>query len=453
MTDAGAEAGRAPPAAGPDVAALEADLRSALGPGKMSTRLAARQAASRDFAHLSPILSRRLPERVADLVVYPESPAEITAATQLCLRHRSPITPRGRGTGNYGQATPLDGGTVIDTSRCEHIEIGDGWARAEAGASFTAIEAAARRHGQEIAIMPTTTGSAIGGFLAGGAGGVGSIEHGWIWDGFVRQLEVVPCVDDCQPQQVTGADCLPYLHAYGVTGLITVATVRLAPARQWQGLFASYADEAAAIEAGRQIMALEPAPRLLSVDEPALVATYPPDPAMPPGRHSLRAVVDRSAVEAARTVVVDHGGRLEAILPDGAALLATYAFNHVTLRARRARPDLCHLQLGGGALTERLDEARATLPGAMVHLDGLRVRPPGPASASGARGYGGLLLSTFHSAQRLYEGVRQLRDLGIDVIDPHTWLLGGPSLETIREAARRNDPYRLLNPGKLPPSG
>jgi hypothetical protein len=39
------------------------------------------------------------------------------------------------------------------------------------------------------------------------------------------------------------------------------------------------------------------------------------------------------------------------------------------------------------------------------------------------------------------------------VIDPHTWELGGPALETIRATAVANDPQGLLNPGKLPPPG
>ena len=51
------------------------------------------------------------------------------------MRHGVPITPRGKGTANYGQTLPMAGGLVLDTSRARKIlEVGDGWLRAEAGA-------------------------------------------------------------------------------------------------------------------------------------------------------------------------------------------------------------------------------------------------------------------------------------------------------------------------------
>ena len=82
--------------------------------------------------------------------------------------------------------------------------------------------------------------------------------------------------------------------------------------------------------------------------------------------------------------ITAHGGRVEDIRPRGAGYLSSLAFNHVTLRARRARPELCHLQVSGEALITRAGDVRAALPGALLHLDGLRLfldptRPrPGP---------------------------------------------------------------------------
>ena len=430
----------------PAAGALAADLAGALGATAVATDLSARRAASTDWSHLSPILSARRPAALADVVAYPRTPAEVATAVRLAYRHRVPVTCRGRGTGNYGQALPLRGGLVIETTRCDRVlEVGEGWARVEAGASFVAVEAAARRRGQELAIMPSTVGSTVGGFIAGGAGGIGSIEHGWIWEGYVRALEAVPCTEDAAPVTLTGEDCRPLVHAYGVSGVIVTATVALAPARDWTALLAAFPEEGAALAAARQLLHLEPPPRLVSLDEPGIVATYPPDPAMPPGQYSLRATIDRSVEQAARAAVAGHGGAVTAVRPRGAGYLASLAFNHVTYRARKARPELCHLQVGGSALVTRAEEARAVLPGALLHLDGFRVRP-GP----GGRGFVGLLLCPFPGTRELYAAVARLRALGIHVTDPHTWLLGG-DLDGVRAAARRMDPEGLLNPGKLPP--
>jgi FAD/FMN-containing dehydrogenase len=443
---------RAPDAA--TVAALADALVHVVGSSQVSTVEAVRRAASTDFAHLSPLLPAVLPERPADVVVYPRGASDVVAAVRLAHTLGVPVTPRGRGTGNYGQAVPLAGGLVIDLSRCERVlEVGDRWIRAEAGASFVALEAAARQRGQELAMLPTTMGSTIGGFLAGGAGGLGSIEHGWLWDGFALSLDIVTCPPGDGPVTVHGGRCVPYLHAYGVTGIITAATVRLAPARDWVGLLASYpaGDGSGAVQAGLALLRLDPPPRLVSLDEPDLVATYPDDPAMPPGRHSLRAIVDSGAVEAAGATIAAHGGRVEAVRADGATHLATFAFNHVTLRARRARPDLVHLQVSGEALVREPEAVRATLPAAMLHLDGLRLHLDRADPARG-RHFGGLILSRFIDAATLYEGIARLAELGVHVVDPHSWLLGGPALVDIQAQAARNDPDGLLNPGRLPPS-
>jgi FAD/FMN-containing dehydrogenase len=451
LADVAARAARQAPDAA-TVARLADELARSLGPDQVSTVEAARRSASTDFAHLSPLLPRLLPDRPADVVVFPRDAADVVTAVGLAHDHGVPVTPRGRGTGNYGQAVPLAGGLVIDLSRADRVlEIGDGWIRAEAGATFVALEAAARQHGRELAMFPTTIGSTIGGFLAGGAGGLGSIEHGWLWDGFAVTLDVVACPPGDGPLSIHGGLCRPYLHAYGVTGIITAATVRLAPARDWVGVLASFPPDAGAevADAALALLRLDPPPRLVSLDEPDVVATFPRDPAMPPDRHSLRAIVDASVVDAVRERVKVHRGLVEDVRPDGAAYLATFAFNHVTLRARRARPDLVHLQVSGDALVTARSAVRAALPGAMLHLDGLRLFLDRSDPTRG-RHFGGLLLSRFRDAATLYDGIARLTELGVHVVDPHSWLLGGPALDDIRTVAAANDPAGLLNPGRLP---
>jgi FAD/FMN-containing dehydrogenase len=425
--------GRAPERSTADT--LAARLRDRLGSDRVSVEVAARRAASADYAFLSPVLAGALPTSFADVVAYPRSMDELTAAVELAVCLDVPIVPRGKGTGNYGQAVPLAAGLVIDMSGMDSVlSLGDGWIRAEAGATFVALEAAARRAGQELAMVPTTIGSTIGGFLAGGAGGIGSIEHGWLWDGFVAELAVVT---PAGMVSVRGQQCLPYLHAYGVTGIIAAVTVKLAPWRERVGVVVSYDTFDAAVAAGKSLLALESAPRMVSIDDPSLVALYAAQEWLPHGRYSLRALVDHG-FEASS--LASGGGRVELVSQEATGHLCTLAFNHVTLRAKKVRPELCHLQVGGAALVGSADAVRSALPGGLLHLDGLS-----------RQGFGGLLLSEFRDTATLYEGIARLRALGVTVVDPHTWLLGGPALPDIRATAQANDPKGLLNPGKLPP--
>lgn len=404
------------------------------------------RAASSDYSWMSPVLRRQLAGKRADVVVRPGSSSEVARVLDVAYQTGTPVTTRGRGTGNYGQAVPLAGGIVIDTARLRAIHaVGNGWVTAEAGATFVELEAAARRCGQELAMFPSTVHSTIGGFLAGGAGGTGSIEHGFTWDGFVEALEVVGCLPDAEPQWVEGDDVTAHLHAFGTTGILTTVTVRLVPARQWTALLASFATWDDALDAATALLARRPLPRNLTVDEPALVDLLPRDPAMPSGRVSLRAIIEHCDVGATGSVVRACGGRVEAVRPDGVERLVSLSYNHITLRALQARPSLCHLQVGGPPLRSRAEEVRACLPGGMLHIDGQR--------RGGEPWLGGLLLSDYRDEATLAEGIARLAALGVTVVNPHTYRLGAHATSAAlwREAVRR-DPSGLLNPGKLPPA-
>jgi FAD/FMN-containing dehydrogenase len=425
-------------------------LAAVVGADAVSVDPAVRRAASRDYSWLSPVLAARLPATVADVVVSPAGTEGVARVLALAYEAGVPVTPRGRGTGNYGQAVPLAGGIVLDAERRGRVlEVGEGWVRAEAGVSFTRLEAAARATGQELAMFPSTVSSSLGGFLAGGAGGSGSIAHGFLWEGFVLAAEVLGCWDHPEPVSVEGADTLPFLHAYGTTGVVTEAVVRLVPARRWTALWAALPTYRAAVAAGRAIAALDPAPRNLCIDDPGLVACFPPSAGLDPDRFSLRAVLaadEPNVTAAARAAVTGEGGEVLSDGPDDMGLLVSLSFNHVTLRAKRRWPDACHVQVGGPALVERHEEARALLPGGLLHHDAMA---PG-----GVPQLGGLLIGRYPGPDALAAAMDGLRALGVFVTDPHTWRLGQHGgLAPLRAAAARFDPAGLLNPGKLPAPG
>jgi FAD/FMN-containing dehydrogenase len=420
------------------------ELQRRLGHDRVILDAGLRRQLSQDYAWLSPVLTEDLPDVPADVVVRPRSASELLETLAVAYEHEVAVTPRGRGTGNYGQAVPLAAGIVLDTTALvQPLEVGDGWIRAGAGVPFTALESAANRTGQELAMFPSTTNSVLGGFLSGGAGGSGSIEHGLLWEGFVDALEIAPCRPEPELQSVRGEGVLPHLHAYGTTGIIAEARVRLAARHQWTAVFASFDRYEEAAAAGAATMSFDPAPRNVSVDDPGLVHVLPRHPFVVPDRASLRVVADVSVVGAVRQVVGDHGGTVTGVAADATGYAIANSYNHVTLRAKRLDPAWCHVQVSGPVLLHDPDAVRATLPDAMLHLDGMQV--------GGHRGFGGLLISRWVDRPTLESGMAGLDALGVFVTNPHTWVLGAHvDLDVLRRVAATVDPKGLLNPGKLP---
>ena len=112
---------------------------------------------SRDFFWYSPVLKRQLDEVTADIVVNATSEADVIRVLKACYAHDVPVTTRGAGTGNYGQAMPLSGGVVLNLAEMNKVlEVARGSVRAEAGAIMSAIDAAAHESGQELRMHPST---------------------------------------------------------------------------------------------------------------------------------------------------------------------------------------------------------------------------------------------------------------------------------------------------------
>lgn len=422
------------------MSALEIDLRSRLGDGAVTTDLPGRERASADGSHLSPIISAQLPLGLADIVAFPTSAEEIAFTVAAACRAGVPVTPRGKGTGNYGQAIPMRGGLVLDTSRARSIiEVGEDTITADAGASMVALEQAAARVDRQILMYPSTAHSTIGGFLAGGSGGTGSIKHGTNSDGFVVALDVVHAAPVPGLVHVTGDDAQAHLHNYGTAGIIARATVRTEPRQEWRAVLASFDDFPRALSSVMPLAELEPAPRLVSADPPLLAEALPADSAIPGGRASLRAIVDARALGGAVELIERAGGRVEDVREGAAAVmkLSMISYNHPIEWLQRAHPGVYfHVEVSGKALVERLGEVLAVYPGGVLHVEAQRDRPIG------------MLAGFFTSPEAVYAGFQGLRDLGVGYHNPHQWFVDFHPDRT-RDLARTTDPRGLLNPGKL----
>ena len=180
---------------------------------------------SRDQFVISPILRGELAGHLAEIVVTPRDKEEVARAVGAAVRHCIAITPRGGGTANYGQSVPLHGGMVLDMTGLDKIvSIGKGVIRAQAGANMAQMEAAARAQGWELRLFPSTVASStIGGFVAGGSGGIGSAMWGMLRDrGNIGAIEVMSAEESPRIFDISGDE------------------VELGPAWDWRACFVAF---------------------------------------------------------------------------------------------------------------------------------------------------------------------------------------------------------------------
>jgi FAD/FMN-containing dehydrogenase len=420
---------------------------------------------SRDFFWFSPILKLLLDDKRAELIVMPRTKDEVIRVAAACARHRVPLTVRGGGTGNYGQAVPLDGGVILDLTGLDRVvRVGPGVGRFEAGARLLDIDKALRQERWELRFHPSTRKQAtIGGFIAGGAAGCGSCTWGQIADpGAVIAVEVVTVEERPRGLELAGRDVLKVLHAYGVNGIITEVEVPLAPWHPWAERVAVFPTLKAAATFGYALAAAE---GIAKKEIGIFDRRIPPmlkrlAPLVPAGQAMTVLMVSEPQAPALEEMVAAHGGAVvyrraadeaEAAAFEGKGVLPPlyeYTWNHTTLHALKVEPDITYLQvrypIGNEiAFVEELE--RAFGDELLQHLEIQR--------RFGRVFVSGLPLLRFRSAARLEEVVAEIERLGGAVSNPHSYVLDNAGWKRTDapqpEFKALADPHGLMNPGKL----
>ena len=192
---------------------------------------------SRDRHAVSPLLASSLKGKVADISVTPKTLDEVKRVVAAAATRRIPITVKGGGTANYGQSVPLHGGILLEMHRLDDIRfVGADAIRVGAGLTFGRLDAHARQSRRELRIHPSTRQTAtVGGHLAGGQGGPGSVTHGVLSDpGNVLAVQIVTMEVEPRVLELRGGDVQRVYHTYGTTGIITEVELPLAPAYRWR---------------------------------------------------------------------------------------------------------------------------------------------------------------------------------------------------------------------------
>jgi FAD/FMN-containing dehydrogenase len=439
---------------------LEVSLASILGdPARVSTVGQVVNRLSRDFYWYSPVLRKQLDGKTADVVVHPLTVTEIQDVLGYCYANDIPVTPRGAGTGNYGQAVPLHGGVLLDLSRMDQIEsiADDGVAVVQPGLRLGVLEAEARKVGWELRCYPSTVVKAsVGGFLGGGSGGIGSVAHGGLRDfATVRALDVVTMEASPRVVHHEGEAIHEILHAWGTNGIISRIWLALAPSVEWAQCAIAFDTFDQAFDFSESIAKSEEwNKRLVTTFEWPIPSFFTPVHTLAPEGKALiffmiaedqRTSLEQAARAAGGVVTFSAPYAGLRMVP----LLSDYTWNHTTLWAMKFDPGYTYLQCGFDAVSVRSQFARLKQRFGdefLFHIEFMK-------NGHGVVVPGSIPVVRFSTEERLNEMIDYCREIGVSVANPHVNNVEGGGRyrsDNVQLLAKyKYDGKGLLNPGKM----
>ncbi|MGA7795935.1 MAG: FAD-binding oxidoreductase [Candidatus Acidiferrales bacterium] len=414
---------------------------------------------SRDFYWYSPVLRKQLDGKLGEVVVQPLGAAEIQKLLRYCYANNLPVTARGAGTGNYGQAVPLEGGVVLDLSRMDRIEEiqPEGVAVCQPGVRLGDLENEGRKSGWELRCYPSTIIKAsVGGFLCGGSGGIGTVAHGMLRDfQTVRAIEVVTMEPEPRVILHEGEAVHEILHAWGTNGIITRIWLALTPAVEWSQCVVAFDAFGSAFDFSEKIATgVRWIKRLVTVFEWPIPSFFTPIlQYAPEGKTLIFFMIACSQLAELEAVARKAGGT---VTQSGAypglnarPLLSDYTWNHTTLWAIRSDEAYTYLQCGfdPDTVREQMRQLRERFGMEILfHMEFMK-------RGDGRVFPGAIPVVYYTTEERLNEMIDFCREIGVWVANPHVNNVEGGGryrADNVQLLAKqRYDPKGLLNPGKM----
>ncbi|HUF47834.1 MAG TPA: FAD-linked oxidase C-terminal domain-containing protein [Vicinamibacterales bacterium] len=418
-------------------------------------------------------------------VVWPGSTTDVAAVARLCDESRTPMVPRGAGTGYSGGAIPVAGGVVLSLERLNRIleiDTANLLAVVEPHVVTGVLQAEVERHGLFYPPDPASLDrSVIGGNVAENAGGPRAFKYG-VTRQYVLGLEaVLPTGQVIRTggktvKNVVGYDVTQLLvGSEGTLAILTEITLRLLPKPAAVAtLRLLFPGVASAVDAVSDVIREGLIPAAIElVDRVSLeaVARHLGEPGLaPPGVGALLLIeVDGDATQVARDAArVEHVCRQAgAMAVDAAAdararaelwrvrralspalrTIAPHKFNHDVVVPRARVTDLM-------TLVERLARgSRLTIPcfghagDGNIHVN--IMAPDEPDALARAREAETALVEGVLALEGSISGehgigLAKARFLGFE-LTPDT-------VRLMRRIKQAFDPRGILNPGKIFPS-
>ena len=410
---------------------------------------------SRDFYNYSPILKKKLDGCIADVVVRPKNIESLMAVSKICWDFSIPLTIRGGGTGNYGQAVPLSKGVVLQMNYFNKLEKyypETGFVKVQSGCLMGDLNVELEKYGRELRLFPSTWRTAsIGGFIAGGSGGIGSIKWGFLRDpGNLIGLEAVNVNVNPKLLNLNAEESEPLNHAYGTNGIITSLLISTDVKQDWYSIVIDCEDFQNAINIIKLCTSSAIELKLGAILEDEIVDKMPSWFKRNKSCHKLLIQSNLGGFKTIEMICkknklnVENLGREEE-LDHG---LSDLVWNHTTLQMRAKDKNWTYLQMLLPLNEEfKLIKSLRDKYGKQLlwHLEAV--------SQQGIPRLAALPLLKWKDEKQLNQIIEDCSSLGAIIFNPHVVTVEGGGLGVTDsdqvKAKQIYDPKGLLNPGKL----
>ena len=413
---------------------------------------------SKDYFWYSPILSEVFENKTGDMVVIPSNQEEVIRVAEAVAKYKIPLTLRGGGTGNYGQCVPLEGGVIMVMTKLDSIlQFNESSVKTEAGIRISRLDDACREKGLELLMYPSTRQTAtIGGFLAGGSGGCGSLRNGMLRDpGNISYLKVVTIEPKAKIIELHGEEIQKVQHAYGTNGIVLEMELALSKSKDWihcATLFDGY-DNALKFAMAAQEKSLDC--YLLTVVERRFSKFYHKlSDRFPYDKDAVFSMVAPEEFNEFEKFVVSMNGTIsfafkeEDLRPNGLQPAYEFGWNHTTLQALKMDKSWTYLQVAyPQPFDPNLVMKQMERYGEDIFWHHEMARMGGHVQIFA------LPLVKSRGREKMYELIDELESKDhCTIYDPHAYTIEDGGMKEIDnnqiEFKKLADPYGLMNPGK-----
>ena len=215
---------------------LKRDLATLVGEDNVTDSLFERRLYDHDIAPLPPEISLIF-KTVPDVVVKPRKVKEVSQVIKYADENRVPIIPRGASSWGYGGTIPTNGGIVLELTELKKILDLDEekmTVTVEAGLRWKNLLGYLEEQGFTVSVYPSSVPSAtIGGWIATGGLGIGSLKYGHLREHVTEIRVVTPKGDIISLSKEEDNESASLFDSFfgseGTLGVITEATLRIHP--------------------------------------------------------------------------------------------------------------------------------------------------------------------------------------------------------------------------------